>query len=87
MPEDKPPNLVQRILRFLRPGSTELQDAIAEDITFDRSKVDDNLKDMLHSARRLRRASDSFIVAAELLVKDFKPEKPNAKSVARTKKP
>jgi hypothetical protein len=83
-----PNNLVQRIIRWMRPESTDLQDATEDDITFDREKVDKELEKLLHSARRTRRSADAFIVTAELLVKDVRGEprsKESAKNTSRSR--
>lgn len=77
-------NLIQRIIRHLRPESNELQDAIEEDIHFDREQVDVKLSELLHSARRMKRTSDAFIVAAELLVKDVRGDTRSKVSGQRT---
>lgn len=65
-------NIIQRLIRWMRPESSEFQDATAENITREREDVDAEYERLLHSARRARRAADAMIVAAELFVKDIK---------------
>ena len=89
MTEDlKSPNLIQRIVRWLRPESTEFQDAVEENIHRDRESVDADFVELLHATRRARRAADAFVVAAELFVKDVQNKsggKYGAKVSARPK--
>lgn len=67
-------SFIKRVIRYLRPESGELQDALEENVHFDRDKIDESLEELLHSARQMRRSSHAFIVAAELLVKDVRGE-------------
>jgi len=72
-PEEKPKlTLIQRIVRYLRPESGEFQDAVEDNIHFDRDKVDEELAELIHAARKVNKASTAFVAAAELLVKDVR---------------
>lgn len=86
--ELKKPNLIQRIIRQLRPESNAYQDAVEESIHRDRETVDAEFVELLHATRKARRAADAFVVAAELFVKDVQNKsggKYGAKISARPK--
>ena len=82
------PNLIQRIIRYLRPESNDFQDAVKEDIDRDRESAEQDFLELLHASRRARRAADAFVVAAELFVKDVQHSGgKSAKVSARRKSP
>lgn len=67
-------SLVKRFLRHFRSGSGEFQDAVEDNLTFDREQVDVKLAELTKTARNLRKSADAFIGVAELVVKDLRPE-------------
>lgn len=78
---------LRRLLNWSDPTSTEQLEAEEENIAYDRTKVDEKFMEALKAARHLRRASDAFIVAGELFVKDVTGGQHGEKVPARAKKP
>lgn len=78
---------LRKVLNWTDSTPTVQIEAEEDNIAYDRSKVDEVFMEALRAAKHLRRASDAFIVAGELFVKDVSGNKTHAKISARTKKP
>lgn len=80
-------SLVKRFLEWISPDTAEEIEAEAENVNYDKMKVDDLFIEMIKTAKRTRKSIDAFVVAGELLVKDVRGVEPNGKKVnTRVKK-
>lgn len=79
-------SLVRQFLHWISPDTAQEIEADAENVNFDKTKVDELFTEMLISAKRTRRTLDAFVVAGELFVKDVRGVAVNEKVHARSKK-